>query len=238
MSYTYNLNGVSDDEINQSVEDSANEFMDIAEDVFDLLGYDTAVDNLRRYRSGEGGTRSYTAEEMNKHPAYGDAIDHNRSLFESKTFTGNTSNSTLNRTLRGLRDGEVASFSDHWNRNINAFDKFGTPSKTNFSQPSTYFSFGRSSVYSDGDFSATRKGRNLTISGNVLNRLGDDTQDTEVFDFNPGQIGSSEARVLERSGLANPFAMDYRRRQTVEARGRYEPDGTITILRALWGDLE
>lgn len=232
MSPIYNLYGVSDDEFNQSAEDSANEFMDIAEGLFDLFEYDTAADNLRRYRSGEGGTESYTAEEMSNHPAYDDAIDHNRTMFESNTFTGMTKKLGIREKLLGLQDGQSASFQDNWDRNINSLSTY------NFSRPSTYFAFGRSGIRSDGDFTATRNGDYLTISGNVLNRLGDGKHDTEEFDFNPGQIGSPEARVLERAGLAKPFAMDYRRRQTVEAQARYEPDGTITLLKALWGMLE
>lgn len=232
MSPIYNLYGVSDDEFNQSAEDSANEFMDIAEGLFDLFGYDTAADNLRRYRSGDGGTESYSAEEMSKHPAYDDAIDHNRTMFESRTFTGITDNEDAKKALFGLKDGKTINFKDDWDRNINSFNTY------NFSRPSTYFAFGRSGVRSEGDFTATRNGDNLTISGNVLNRLGDKRNETEKFDFNPGQIGSSEARILERAGTAKPFDMDYRRRQSVEAQARYEPDGTITLLKTLWGILE
>lgn len=232
MNYTYNLNGVSDDELNPTAEDSANEFMNIAEGLFDLVGYDTAADNLRHYRSGEGGIRSYTTEEMSKHPAYDDANDHNRTMFESRTFTGSTDNNDAKKALFGLEDGKAIDFQDNWDRNINSFNTY------NFSRPSTYFAFGRSGVRSEGEFTATRNGDNLTISGNVLNRLGDKRSDTEKFDFNPGQIGSSEARILERAGTAKPFDMDYRRRQSVEAQARYEPDGTITLLKTLWGNLE
>lgn len=210
MSYARDRNDVADDEFNQSAEDSSN----------------------------EGGTRSYTKEEMSKHPAYDDAIDHNRTMFESGTFTGNTNNNDVKKALFGLKDGDSANFADDWERNVNAFDNISSPSKMNLTEPSTYFAFGRSGVRSDGNFTAKRSGDDLMISGNILNRLGSKDNETEAFDFNPGQPGSSEARVLERLGKAKPFAMDYRRRQTVQAQGRYEPDGTITVLKTLWGDLE
>ena len=169
---------------------------------------------------------------MSKHPAYDDAIDHNRTLFESNTFIGNLDNKDAKQAILGLEDGGTVNFQDSWDRNINSFNTY------NFSQPSTYFAFGRSSVRSDGNFTATRNGDSLTISGNVLNRLGDKRNEAEKFDFNPGQIGSPQARVLERAGMAKPFAMNYRRRQTVEAQARYEPDGTITLLKTLWGNLK
>lgn len=238
MTYGTSLNGVSDDELNQSPEDSASEFMDLARGIFYILGFDTAVDNMRRYRSARGGTQTYTADEMSKHPAYDDAIDHNRTMFESRTFTGNTDKDDAKKALFDLKDGDSVQFSDNWQRNINAFDKIGSLEKMNLTGPSTYFAFGRSGVHSNGDFAATRSGDSLTITGSVLNRLGDKDHETEAFDFNPGQIGSPEARILERSGMAKPFAMDYRRRQSVKAEGRYEPDGTITLLKSLWGDLE
>ena len=47
-----------------SADEDSREFFDIAETVFNLLGYDTAADNLRRYRSGVGGTRTYSADEI------------------------------------------------------------------------------------------------------------------------------------------------------------------------------
>ena len=82
----------------QDVENiGAHRFFDTAESLFDLFGFDTAADNLRRYRSGEGGTRSYSSEEMGAHPAYGDAIDRTRTYFEGNTFTGRMKNKEKKR---------------------------------------------------------------------------------------------------------------------------------------------
>ena len=35
-------------------------FMDAAESTFDFLGFDDAARNIRRYRSGQGGTLNYS----------------------------------------------------------------------------------------------------------------------------------------------------------------------------------
>ncbi|HYG85078.1 MAG TPA: hypothetical protein VD978_02365 [Azospirillum sp.] len=196
-------------------EDRAHRFFDFAQSIFDLLDYDTAADNLRRYRSGVGGIRTYTADEMSEHPAFGDAIDRNRTNFESLTFTGKTGNRELNQQILGLRDGESTTFKDRWD------DKFG------LSQPSTYLAFGRSGIHSEGNFEASRSGDHLVIRGRVTNRLGNEEKDTEAFDFNPFQIGYREGNLLERLDEASPFEMDYRRRQDVEAD-----------LRSDWGELE
>lgn len=116
---------------------------------------------------------------------------------------------------------------DHWDVDIGA------------SKPSTYLSFGRSGVRSQGDFEATRKGDRLVIQGTVGNTLKSkngkgEFQPFERFDFNAGQIGDRQARALEGSGEANPFDMKYDTQQNVEAELQYEPDGTLTLLRSLW----
>lgn len=210
----------------ETEEDRATRFFDFAESVFNVLGYDTAADNLRRYRSGVGGIRSYSAQEMEAHPAYGDAIDRSRSNFETKTFTGRTGRSAFNDRLLGLQDGETIQMNDYWDGNIG------------LSQPSTYFAFGRSGLRSEGDFTATRNGDRLNIRGNVLSRMGTDKDKPELFDFNPLQIGYREGRFLEDMDEAKPFAMDYQRTQDVEAELQYEPDGSLTLLESLWGELK
>lgn len=209
--------------------ENAREFFDFFESIFDQFGFDTAADNLRYYRSGVGGVRTYSREEMSSHPAYGEAIDANRTRFEANTFTGRTKNDTLNGRLLGLQDGETYSFKDNWKSGFT------------FSQPSTYMAFGRSGIFSEGDFKAYRRGDRLYIQGTVQNRLGSEAKnkeadrETEAFDFNPGQIGYRQGQALEDVGEANPFGMDYRTQQSIEAEMQYEPDGNLVLLRSTWG---
>jgi hypothetical protein len=191
----------------------------LAERVFDHRGYDTAAENVRRYRSGRGGLEEYSDEEIARHPALLEAEDENRTRFEARTFTGRTGNRDLNAELLNLQDGASYNFFDKWDN--------GIP----ISGPSTYFAFGRTGVTSNGAFSAHRNGDVLTVRGYVGHGFGA----REVFDFHFGQPGSQSAAILEGAGEAAPFHMAYDRVQGVEAELRYEPDGSLTLRRASWG---
>jgi hypothetical protein len=208
----------------------AREYFDRAEWFFNLLGWDDAAQNLRRYRSGQGGVQSYTKEEMKKHPAFEDAIDVNRTQFE-RTFVGKTEKEGVRPALLGLQDGQTIEFEDDWDEDFT------------LNRPSTYFAFGRSNVFSNGKFRATRKGKDLVIRGYVINNLGNKNRNTgvfkrEAFDFNPGQIGSKAASVLEGAGQARPFEMRYETRQPVEAQLTYEDDGSLTLKSVNWGNIQ
>ncbi|NYZ14967.1 hypothetical protein HL658_20670 [Azospirillum sp. RWY-5-1] len=206
-------------------------FFDVTQSAFDLLGFRTAADNLRRYRSGVGGDYTYSAEEMAGHPAYDDSIDINRSRFESTTFTGRTRDDSINKGLLELGDGQNFQFSDHYDHDIA------------YSRPSTYLAFGRSGVHSTGGFDAQRAGDRLLVQGRVTNRLGSRKDDFETFDFNEGQPGHYEGTTLERRGQARPFNMRYSQEQDVNAELRYVPDprnpsrSILTLVRSTWGPI-
>lgn len=179
---------------------SSRRFFNAAETAFDFFGHDTAAENIRRYRSGRGGLEEYSDAEIARHPALLDAEDENRTYFETRTFIGRTKNDDLNAKLLGLRDGGSDNFFDKWDS--------GVP----ISGPSTCLAFGRTSVTSNGAFSAHRNGDVVTIRGYVGHGFGP----REKFDFNADQPGSHPAAVLESAGEAAPFHMAYDRIQDVE----------------------
>lgn len=173
MSDTLDNHGQDDIAIAAGLLRSARNFFDVAQGAFDTLGYRTAAENLRRYRSGRGGTQNYTDEEIAAHPALLGAEDANRTDFEQATFTGRSENKQNNAKLLGLADGEEYAFEDYW-QSRSALDK-----------PSTYLAFGRNSVESTGGFLARRDGDSVMLRGTV--RYGFIAR--ERFDFNPGQPG-------------------------------------------------
>jgi hypothetical protein len=201
--------------------DAGRNFFSFVERGFDFFGFDTAAENLRRYRSGQGGLVEYSGKEIERHPALLDAEDESRTEFERRSFTGRTRNRTLNQKLLNLPDGEVYNFFDFWD------------SRVPLSRPSTYLAFGRTSIQSNGAFSAQRNGDILTIRGTVAHGF----HPNERFDFNPGQPGRDAAEILEPAGEAAPFHMSYDRAQDVEAELRYEPGGALTLLRSSWGGI-
>lgn len=218
-------------------------FFDVTQSVFDLLGFRTAADNLRRYRSGTGQSYSYSDEEMSRHPVYDELIDRNRTRFESETFVGRSGIKENNALILGLKDGQSAAINDYYDRGI-----FKTPYNDNGKRlslltPDTYFAFGNSSIHSNGGFNAERNGDLLRITGTVRNRFGNSRSEQEAYDFNEGQPGHYEAATLEPRGETRPFQMRYDRLQDVDATLRYDrdPDDAereiLTLLGATWGPL-
>lgn len=217
-------------------------FFDAAEGVFSAVGATDAARNLRHYRSGNGKDLTYTDDEAGRYAMIPAAEQLNRSRFESQVFTGNSKDSLLNSRLLNLRDGdEPYRFSHGLNRRYNFkpegeswLDQAGKVASDigQFAlNPRTYPALGRFGVASDSDLVAQRKDNTLRLKGDVAHGFAGGN----LFDFNPGQTGSTAAKLLEASGEATPYRLRFDRRQDVDAELQYEPDGRLTLRRATWG---
>ncbi len=210
-------------------------FFGAAEGIFRTLGLSDAAANLRRYRSAQGGTLNFSDSQIAKHEPILEAEDTNRTRFETATFIAKTEKPGLNARLRSLRDGEVFTFKDDFNRGLYSPEQNRLSQATDIvSNPATYLAFGRGEILSPGNFTARRDGRRLIIRGQVMNGFDPNDKDN-VFDFNPGQPGGISAGILERRREARPFSMQFDRRQQVEAEAVYGPDGALTLKKVTWG---
>ncbi|MDO9709186.1 hypothetical protein [Paracraurococcus lichenis] len=79
---------------------AGNLFFDLVGTEFRWLGWDTADQNLDRYRSVQGGTAQFPDDVAERHPAFAAAEQANRLRFESLTFPGRTSAPRVNSQLR------------------------------------------------------------------------------------------------------------------------------------------
>ena len=211
-------------EIPPELADWSRTFLDVSERNFRALGYQLAADNLRRYRSGIGGQQDYTDEQIAAFSPFLDAEDINRTRFLSYTLPGRTArNLSLNEAIRNIPDGGNYEGEDHFIAPISPLSA------------STYLAFGRSSVRSDLSFRATRTGDFIDVEGDVVHGFGSNRGRGEPFDFNPGQLGSEHAQVMEALGEARPFTMQYDRRQSLSGRLRLEPNGALTLMQSHWG---
>ena len=70
-------------------------FFDGFRTLFSALGLDTAAKNLRRYRSGLGGTQVYSDREIEEHPLITEAEDTNRTRITSRTLPALTDRKDL-----------------------------------------------------------------------------------------------------------------------------------------------
>ena len=220
-------------------------FFDGFRTVFDLAGLDTAAKNLRRYRSAAGGTQTYSDKEIEEHPLVTEAEDSNRTLFTSRSLTGQTQNVNLNNRLLNLRDGGKEKINDFWK----------TPGKLQgtmdkLHHPGTFAAFGPFDVRSTSDLVARRKGNKLYVTGDVRHGFDEETEkeitdreargdftprEENFYNFNKGANGSGAARDLEPIGAAKPFRMQYDRVQSLDAEAEYMPDGRLLVRSAKWG---
>jgi hypothetical protein len=175
------------------------------------------------------------SQEVERELALTNAERRNRALFESRTFRAATGNRKLNELLRNLPDKPVT-FTDEFETSAGLLDLAR--------RPGTYFALGRTGVRSDGDFTAHRKGDQITIEGEITHRLDSRAREenetgviSDSYDFDFPQPGAFEAGVLERWGEARPFEIALRRRQPVTATVRIDPRGGLPVERAVWGPI-
>jgi hypothetical protein len=220
-------------------------FFDSAQTLFGMFGLDTAAKNLRRYRSGIGGTQTYSDEEIAEHDLITEAEDRNRTRFISQTLTARTGKEDLNDHLLTLKDGDEYRIQDHWKSSAKLN---GVIEK--LLHPDTFEAFGQFDVRSTSDLKARRKGNRLYVTGTVRHGFDEETEqeknkrqakgdyskkEENMYDFNEGATGSGAARDLEPIGAAKPFRMQYDRVQDLEAEVEYMPDGRLLVRSAKWG---
>ncbi len=219
---------------------NARTFFDLAERAFDLVGLDTAADNLRRYRSGRGGTRRYDDDEIEAHLPVAEAEDFNRTQFESRTLAGLTEKQDAKEAMLGVKDGETRRFTDYWHAGLNyggTVRSRPAASVGRLLNADTFASFGQGEVRSEGDFTVSRRGDDLTVEG-VIGHGFDPSKTDNLYDFNAGAIGGRAASRLEQAGEAVPFRLQYDRRQDVRALVRREPGGSLTVRDVRWGRVQ
>jgi hypothetical protein len=210
-------------------------FFDTTADFFDLLGFKDAADKLHYYRSGGGKPLTISDEEMARHPSYFDAVDFNRTQFDTLTFTGLSKKREIANEILAIPDGGSGRITDLWDK------------KTELGNPDTYLNFGRFAVQSRGDFEVSRRGNDFTFLGDVDHHLGGTQTDEktgerkykpETFDFNDGQPGKRQADIAERNNDAAPFIVLHPKRQQVEASVTYDPgSGKFTVNKAEWSPM-
>jgi hypothetical protein len=199
-------------------------------------GFNRAKDYLNHYLDAIDTPRRLTSQEVDAEPALLSAERANRAFIESRTLTARTDDEDLNKLLRDLPDrGLAVDLKDNFEIKLSMWD--------HLRRPGTYFSLGQNGVRSDVDVKIKRVGDRIGVDGWVTHRLdnrvkeeNDNGRFGETYNFNPGQPGYPEARVLEPSGRARPFDIDYTRRQSLTAILRRGPDGRLTVERAIWGE--
>lgn len=209
---------------------------------FRELGDHTAAADHERWRSGVGGTRHVSLDEMRSH---GPGRDGEATLekYYEKSFPARRAEASYlpwadtlspdSKSFHGdklvqLKDGESIPISDKWDVDYgfpSFIQQLFDPSARDFA-----LAFGRAKLQSKGDFTATRRGDEIKIEGLVTHGMSD------RYDFNPGQVFSDDARLLEKYRGARPFDRTARwpRRMTGTIRIK---DGKLSDPRFTWEDV-
>lgn len=152
--------------------------------------------NLERYLDGTGDALVFSRDEARSFGPVRDLEVRNRGHFEAREFRGKTNDGDYNDRIKNLKDGESLTYSRHNDAKSDArnFLKQYVGDETDFA-----LAFGRTSMKSTADFTATRNGDKIAIEGTVRHEWKD------TYDFHAGQPGAAGAHLLERAGRARKF---------------------------------
>lgn len=173
------------------------------------LGVDVAADNLERFIEGSGGTKNESVEWLRGFSPITKAEGVNQKRFES----------TLTDLAYDLADGETKDLSEYWDRMLTG---------SVFSE--LFYASGTSTITSEGEFTLTRDGNVVSISGSVTHNWHDPYDwHAGLTAFIPGSgvVSDEDAIFLEQYGGANLFEMEAVWTQTLEAE---------IVIRRLWFD--
>lgn len=165
-------------------------------------GADVAADNLEHFLEGGGEKRTLDVTWLRGFSEITDAERINQERFEH----------SLNDIAAEMSDGQSRTFSDYWDRQL-------TASVTS----ELYYASGTSTIHSSGEFTLTRSGSTVTITGTVTHHWFD------PYDWHAGlgayipghgSISDEDALLLQRHRGAKPFEMESDWTQQVS--GTYE----------------
>jgi hypothetical protein len=153
-------------------------------------GYEVAAQNLEHFLAGTGGVRTLSSSWLRGFDAVTTAERTNQQRFEN----------SLEALASQLADGETRTFNDHWDRML-------TASTTT----ELYYASGTSTIRSTGNFTLTRAGNVITITGTVNHHWFDPYDwHAGLAAFIPGYgvISDSDALLLQQHRGAAPFDME------------------------------
>ena len=175
-----------------------------------LKGYKEAADNMEHFLDGGGTTRTIEAKWLRSFASVIESEQVNQRRFENQSR-----DKSFDYVAPNLADGETVTISDYW-------DSLIDPSEFDKSQWKLYYASGHSTLTSRGEFTLTRQGNTVTVSGTVVHSWFDDYDwhsDLTVELPNGEMANDKDALLLEQYRGAAPFKMVSEWTQTV--RGTY-----------------
>lgn len=194
---------------------------------FRRRGMPQAAANLEHFLNGSGDPRQLPRDEAIQLEPVQEAEATNNARFANRTFRGITEDNDEVRKLASLPDGGEHKFTDYWNRDFTLGDYLWNAA---FGDRDFAAAAGRAQFTSDGEFRATRKGDEITITGTVTHRLAD------PYDFHKWQPGAEGVLALQQYRGAKPFPFGAVWRQPVKAVVPVE-GRRLGKPQATWGEI-
>ena len=182
-------------------------------------GYKVAADNMKHFLDGGGDERPLKAKWLRKFSSVIASEEENQTRFQNQSKT-----KSLDYIAPTLADGETRVVSDYW-------DSLVDPSEWDKSQWKLYYASGHSTLTSRGEFTLTRAGDTVTISGNVVHSWYDnyDWHEGLSVELPNGEFADDkDALLLQQYRGAAPYKMTSEWTQSVQ--------GTYTIRAGLIPD--
>jgi hypothetical protein len=178
-----------------------------------LKGYKVAADNMEHFLDGGGATRPIEAKWLRGFSSVMASEQENQQRFQSASHE-----KSFDNVAPTLADGQTVTLTDYW-------DSLIDPSEFDKSQWKLYYASGHSTLTSRGEFTLTRQGNTITVTGTVVHSWFDnyDWHSDLVVELPNGEMANDkDALLLEQYRGAAPFKMVSEWTQTVQ--------GTYTIV--------
>ena len=170
---------------------------------------DLAVRFFEHYLGATGTPQIVGRDEALQIDLVATAVEANIDLFKTQNFpppnSGKAGYAEINSVIAGGQ-AATAQFTDFWK-----YDFSFSPKRAKryleglFGDPSNTLSFivgsGSSHLVSTGNFSLRCQAGRILVNGTITHVWSD-----QGYDFDPGKFFASDARKLEKAGLAKPFS--------------------------------
>lgn len=185
-------------------------------------GYNVAADNLQRWLNGTGGIKNESLDFLKQSSIFNDKRADIRSWFETKE---NSKGLNLKIVAQKLKDNESTTFSEFWEASVS-----GESISLNEDERDLFFAWGTSTLKGTGNFTLTRNGNEITVSGSIEYTWKDKYNwepGCSVYIPGVGNVEDTDLKLMEYFKGARQFKGECKWTEKVEYKYTIDDKGNL-----------